>query len=298
MRRTFERAIFLGIVWVMFVFLWYLLIGYSKYSFLRDVDIDYSSLQFANEVVPFEEPYTSLHTEKIEREIIALRFSYDRIQLYHKREPLYIPYIRERLKVFWLPDDFVYLAIAESALKNNAYSSAWAAGIWQFMPETAKRYGLRVDKVIDERYNFEKATDAALSYLKEMYQDDFHNWTLAAAAYNRWENGLLRDMKEQGVSTYYDLDLNSETARYVWRILAIKYIMEHRYELYDTDLLWHQFTPPETISVEVGAIENIYTWLQTYNVAPSVFRELNPWILGESLPEGKWTVKLPKPQLP
>jgi hypothetical protein len=131
-----------------------------------------------------------------------------------------------------------------------------------------------------------------------MYDDDFQNWTLAAAAYNRWENGLKRDMKEQWVNTYYDLDLNSETARYVWRILAIKYIMEHRYELYDKELLWHQFILPETITVEVGAIENIYTWLQTYNVAPSLFRELNPWILHESLPEGKWTVKLPKPQLP
>jgi soluble lytic murein transglycosylase-like protein len=104
--------------------------------------------------------------------------------LYVKRYPLYIPYIEKQLKEKDIPNDFKYLPIAESALRNDVISSAGAAGIWQFMPETAKQYALRVDEFVDERYNFQKSTESAIAYLQELYRQ-FGDWSLVAASYNR-----------------------------------------------------------------------------------------------------------------
>ena len=109
--------------------------------------------------------------------------------------------------------DLFYLAIAESSLRETAVSSAWAVWIWQFMPATAKSYGLRVDENIDERYDAEKETDAAVQYLKKAYEK-FWNWTLAMASFNRGINGIANDMVSQYQSSFYDLWLNNENARY------------------------------------------------------------------------------------
>lgn len=121
-----------------------------------------------------------------------------------------------------MPDDIKYLAIAESFLKVDANSHKGAAWVWQFMPDTAKRYGLQVDDFVDERYDFEKSTDAALLYLEDLYAQ-FWNRVLVIAAYNRWENGLKNDLKEQNVDNFFDLETNNETSKYLYRILDIKY---------------------------------------------------------------------------
>ncbi len=183
-----------------------------------------------------------------------------------------------------MPDDFKYLAIAESALINTAVSSASAGGIWQFIPETARRYGLRVDEFVDERFHFEKATDAAIAYLSDLHQK-FDDWTLAAAAYNRGENGLQRALDAQGVDSYYDLYLNEETSRYIFRILAIKYVLENRDTLYEAHELGEPFSKPETHTIMVEGPIDIATLGRDLGLSYASVKFLNPWILSDRLPE-------------
>jgi membrane-bound lytic murein transglycosylase D len=250
-----------------------------------------SEVNFAGESVPFDEPHY-YNEEKFERELAVTLYSIYQVRLYHKREPLYIPYIERRLKEAGVPDDFKYLAIAESALKNNAVSTASAAGIWQFIPDTARRYGLIVNDDIDERFNFEKSTDAAMAYFRDLYAQ-FHDWTLVAAAYNRGENGLARDIASQGTSSYYDLYLNEETSRYVFRILAIKYVLANRFSLFDRSELGSQFESPPSKDVEVAGGTDMREWSRARGISYAAFRLLNPWVLGDVLPTGtNWHIRV------
>ena len=262
----------------------------GKHSGDLSKTLDYSKVNFSGEGVPFEGKYY-LNREKFERELSVTRFNIYQFVLYHKREPLYIPYIEKKLKEAGIPDDFKYLAIAESGLRNESLSSAGAGGIWQFVPETAKQYGLQVTESVDERYNFELATDAAIKYFQRLYED-FHDWTLVAAAYNRGENGLRRALEDQKVGSYYDLYLNEETTRYVFRILAIKYLMENRFVAFSADELGDPFTKPRTRTVEVSELSDIKTWCFSKKYDYATVRQLNQWILGNSLPKGKWKIQV------
>lgn len=261
-------------------------INYSKI-------IDYNNIYFAWEKVPLWKNWDNqINKQKFEKELFITIFNIDQFLLYHKRDWIYFPYIEKKLKEAWVPDDFKYLAVAESALKNESLSDAWAGWIWQFIPETGKRYGLEINEYVDERYNYEKETDAAIEYLKKMYKD-FWNWTLTAAAYNRWENWLRRALDDQKVNSYYDLYLNKETSRYVWRILAIKYVMENRYKFSFKDMLWEKYKEQETKTINSWKIDNLKEWSikKWYNY--SVIKELNPWIVQDKLPEWNWKIKLP-----
>jgi len=162
-------------------------------------------------------------------------------------------------------------------LRNVAVSTAGAAGIWQFMPDTARRYGLLVDEYIDERLDFKKSTDAAMRYLNDLH-DIFGNWTLVAAAYNRGENGLQRDLAWQFVDTYYDALLNNETARYVYRILALKEVLENRATYIDPAVLGDHYPRYVTSTVKVGQLDNVAQWATDNGYTYLQIRELNPWI--------------------
>ena len=184
------------------------------------------------------------------------------------------------------------MAVAESALREDALSSAGAEGIWQFIPATGRRYGLRVDDAIDERKNFEKATPAALDYLTFL-NDKFDSWTLAAAGYNAGENGIARRLGEQNVGDYYDLYLNEETSRYLFRILAIKEIMQQP-ETYGYDMSENSlFAWPELeIQTVVGSIADLADFAVEHGTTLRAIKELNPWIVGDSLPSGSFQVKI------
>lgn len=252
--------------------------------------IDYKDINFAWEKVSFDEKHF-FNREKFEKELNITRFNIYQFVLYHKREPIYFPIIEEKLRQAWIPDDFKYLAVAESSLKNDALSDSNAGWIWQFVPDTAKTYWLLINDSIDERYNFEKETDAAIKYFKKLY-NDFHDWTLVAAAYNRWENWLKRALDDQKVTSYYDLYLNEETSRYLWRILSIKYLMLHRFEIFDKEELWDQFSLPKTKNVLVyDKIDNLKDWAHNkwYNYA--YIKQLNPWIIWDKLPSWDWIIK-------
>lgn len=231
--------------------------------------------------------------ERFDKEFILASNNLYQFYLYAKRYPLYIPYIEKKLQEAWIPNDFKYLPIAESALRNDVVSTAWAAWIWQFMPETGKRYGLVVNEYVDERYHFVKATDAAIAYLSDLY-DKFWDWALVAAAYNRWENGLARDMESQNVDNYYDLYLNEETSRYVFRILAIKYVMMAYFEKKDfiDKIIWWVYSDPMTQEVPVWKIESISLWAKENGYNYKDIKILNRWIIWDSLPEWEWFISV------
>lgn len=229
--------------------------------------------------------------ERFDKEFLNTSYNLYQFFLYIKRLPLYLSYIEEKLEAYKIPDDFKYLPIAESALRNDVVSTAGAWWIWQFMPETAKEYWLIVNDQIDERYNFEKSTDAAMRYLSYLHTL-FEDWTLVAASYNRGQNGIAKALQNQQVESYYDLYLNEETSRYVFRILAIKYVIqdyESKKSSINTLIGW-QYNVPKTHILKVGKIDNLESWAKEIGQNYQVIKNLNQWILGNSLPEGNWEV--------
>ncbi|MEN3038399.1 MAG: transglycosylase SLT domain-containing protein [Candidatus Kryptonium sp.] len=247
------------------------------------------------ERIPLEIPDVR---ERFEREFY-LEFDENQLILDLKRCGKYMPYIESKLKEKGLPTDLKYLAIAESRLIENAYSSKGAAGLWQLMPETARRYGLRVDEYIDERLHIQKATEAALSYIQDLYKK-FNNWALVLAAYNAGDARITDAMQFQWVDNYFDLHLNRETSRFVFRVAAIKELISnaHRYGFtLDTAKL---FKPQNVKYVTVkGPIQNLALWAKMQGTNYKILKYLNPWILKSSLPSGEFQIALPvdaKPQ--
>ncbi len=250
-----------------------------------------SNLEFCGEKVPLENFYIREAWEK--EFLVTLARDYQNI-LYLKRSPKYFPLIESELASRNFPDDLKFLAVAESALREDIRSSAGAEGIWQFIPETGQRYGLRVDGEIDERKNFEKATPAALDYL-EFLHEKFDSWTLAAAAYNAGENGIARRLGEQMVGDYYDLYLNEEASRYLFRILAIKEIMnspeKYGYEITENGFFaW----PDLELKTVVGPIGDLAAFAKDNQTTLRVLKELNPWIAGGGIPDGSFVIKIPR----
>lgn len=231
--------------------------------------------------------------ERFDRELAVNKMNEDQMMMIWKRLPLFKPMIEKKLKAAGVPTDIFYLVLAESALRETAVSSAGAAGLWQFMPATAKGYKLRVDEFIDERFNTEKATDAAIKYLKKAY-DKFWNWTLAMAAYNRGTNGIANDMAYQFQNNYYDLYLNNETSRYIFRILAFKELFENLNTYFDTSKRWAQYSIPETTEIQVGKTDNLAAWAVSKGYSYLEIRALNPWIRKNALPEWSRTLRVYK----
>lgn len=242
--------------------------------------------------VPFSDG-NYYNKERFDKEFLLTSNNLYQFYLYVKRYPVFIPEIETKLLDAGIHDDLKYLPIAESALRNDVVSSAWAAWVWQFMPDTARRYWLIVNDDIDERYHFEKATDAAISYISDLY-DIFWDWALVSAAYNRWENGLRRDMKSQSVDNYYDLYLNEETSRYVFRILAIKYVMHSYFEkkwVIDK-VIWWVHEKPDTKLISVWEITDLHLWAESQGYNYKDIKILNRWIIGDNVPEGEWEIKI------
>lgn len=285
---------------IFYIWGFFLLVIFLLYFFIQKyTDIDEYLFKYPNFPINFaweEMPVDSSHfsnKEKFDREFIVTSNTIYQFYLYVKRYPTYIPYIESKLKEKWIPDDFKYLSIVESALRNDIVSHAWAWWIWQFMPETAKQYGLIVDEFVDERYNFEKSTDAALEYINNIYTD-LKNRTLVAASYNRWENAIKRILKEQNADNYYDLYLNQETWRYVFKILAVKYIMKNYMEhkkIIDK-IVWVPDKIPETKIIREEKIDDLVIWAWEHWQSYNNIKLLNSWIIWNSLPKWVWEIKI------
>lgn len=248
-------------------------------------------MDFCGEPVPLDEFEVR---ERMEREILLTLGNRAQVILYLKRASRYFPYIEDALRRAGLPDDLKYIAVAESAMLPHIGSSAGAVGYWQFIPETGRRYGLRIDREADDRRNIFASTRAATAYLGKLYAD-FNSWTLAAAAYNMGEAGLARRIREQGTRNYYHLYLPLETQRYIFRILAAKQILRdparYGFQMTSEDT----WTPLRFDRVEVVLSET--TPLRLIADASGThfkrIKDLNPEIRGSNLSAGKHTLLIP-----
>ena len=250
----------------------------------------HGSIDFAGEVMPTAGKY-QLNVERFDREVALLEINPAQFIMIYKRWNLIMPTIEKELKNTGLPDDLKYIPVIESALRDNVVSSAGAAGLWQLMPGTAQRYGLLVNSGVDERYDVTKSTAAAINYLKTL-SSLFHQWTLVAAAYNRGENGLQNTLESQYSSNYYDLWLNTETSRYVFRLLAMKYVREHKYMFFARATLWDMYRPFITHTIQVKQIPDIAARAKQNNLSYYEVKKLNPWIVNNALPDGKWNIEV------
>lgn len=218
--------------------------------------------------------------------------------IYHTLElgTRYKKQIIQTLKANGLPEDFYYLAIAESGL-NNLTSPKGAKGFWQFMEDAATRSGLEISETVDERFHPEKATLAACKYLKTL-NGIFHNWTLTAAAYNMGAGALLNNTKKQGTKDYYSLNLNSETARYVYRILSFKYLMEQPGEYGLKMNVKHKLAPIPYLIVKVDKdIPSLAEFAKEQGVSYAVLKTMNAWLVSDRLdvkPGKTYEIRIPK----
>lgn len=237
--------------------------------------------------------------EKFDRELTALAYTHGSTLLMIKRANRYFPEMAPILEANGVPSDLLYLACAESTLNPRAYSSAGAAGFWQFIASAAKEYGLEVNDEVDERYNLEKATAAACRYLLKAY-NRYGDWPSAMASYNGGMARVAKELDAQNADTSLDLYLAEETTRYPFRIMAIKTIMEkpaaYGYHLRADQL----YQPRRYRTVEVtGPVESWPEWAARQGISYSTLREENPWIRAKSLTNkaGKtYTVKIPTEQ--
>lgn len=238
-----------------------------------------SELSFAEEEVPLK--LVDVH-EKLDRELLVNTYWQSNTLLYLKRANKYFPIIEPILKANGVPDDFKYLAIIESGL-TPIVSPAGATGFWQIMKTTGKDLGLEINNEVDERYHIAKATEVACKYLNQAHKK-FGNWTLAAASYNMGMGGLNRQINKQNVSSYYDLKLNTETGRYVYRIMAAKEILStpEKYGFqYRENQLWNEIQTEELIID--SSIVDLAVFAKELGINYKILKEYNPWLRSNKL---------------
>jgi len=236
-------------------------------------------IQFAGETMQLTE--TDLK-ERMDKELLVNTYWQSNTLLMIKRANKYFPQIEKILAEEGVPEDFKYLALIESGLENVT-SSAGAKGFWQIMRATGRELGLEVNANVDERYNIELATRVACKYLKKA-KEKLGSWTLAAASYNRGISGIRRIMEKQQADNYYDLLLGTETKRYIFRILAVKEIVEspEHYGFYIKEA--QKYTPLQYTTVEVDtAITNIARFSKQMGVNYKIMKIYNPWLLQNHL---------------
>jgi membrane-bound lytic murein transglycosylase D len=250
------------------------------------------SLTFCDEPVPLEAPHVR---ERFEKAMLLALSDRAQVLLWIKRAPRFFPVIDKALRANGMPADLKYLAVAESALRPHAGSPKGAMGFWQLMPETARKYGLRVDEFIDERRSIYTSTPAALRFLQTLH-DQFSSWTLSAAAYNMGEEGLTAEILEQNTRDYYNLYLPLETQQFVFRILAVKLILSAP-QRYGFDIRTQDLYGPvmfDTVEVDCFQETPIRIVAQAAGTFFKVVKDLNPQIRGYYLQPGHHQVNLPQ----
>lgn len=232
--------------------------------------------------------------ERLEKELLLTTWDRSQVLLWLKRSRRYLPLIEQSFKENDLPEDLKYVAIAESALRAHAGSPKGAVGYWQFIRSTGRKYGLVINRYIDERRHITRSTQAAVRYLDVLYKE-FGSWTLAIAAYNMGEKGLRAEILAQGTQDYYRLYLPLETQRFIFRILAIKLIISDpaRYGFVLSD---RDYYPPLVFdSVEIDCPQEIPVFIvaQAAETYFKVIKDLNPHIRGHYFKRGRHQIWIP-----
>lgn len=254
-----------------------------------------SNLTFMGEPVPISNFDTR---ESLDRELQVNRLWHSQTILMIKRAHRYFPVIEPILKENGIPDDLKYIAVIESSL-TNAVSPSGAKGFWQFLSGTAKDFGLEVNDEVDERYNLEKATVAAISYFKQM-KEKFGSWTMAAASYNIGRGNLSKQMAQQKCRNYYDLILGEETERYIFRAIAIKQIMENpeKYGFSMPQSELYEPIPYSVVSID-STIPDMADFAFAHGTNYKMLKVLNPWLRSTKLTNPKrksYEIKLLTPE--
>jgi len=251
-------------------------------------------LDFADEAVPLENFDVR---ESLDREMLIVTNFHSQELLYLKKTNRYFSIIEPILKKNDIPDDFKFLALAESGFFDKIVSPAGAVGIWQFMKDAAIQYGLEVNEEVDERYHIEKATEAACKYLRHSFEI-YKSWTMVAASYNAGITGMNRQIDVQDSRNYYDLLLNEETSRYMFRILSLKLVISdpEKYGFKISDDEKYPIIPFKEVKV-AGSVKSFTEFARANNINYKLFKQFNPWLRQPNLknPKGKiYTVKIPE----
>lgn len=259
---------------------------------VRGIDIP-KSLDFAGELVPLENFDVK---EAIDRELLINTYWHSQTLLFLKKSTRYFGLIEPILKKYNVPDDFKFLALAESGF-SNVTSPVGAVGFWQFVPATAKEYGLEVNDEVDERYHVEKSTEAACRFLSSSH-NIYKSWTMAAAAYNAGRKGLNKQIQRQYTDYYYDILLNEETARYIFRIVALKMIIsnpqKYGFEIAKGD--YYQPIPYTEITIKTS-ITDLAKFAFEKGTNYKMLKMINPWLRDNILTNniGKsYNIKIPE----
>lgn len=249
-------------------------------------------LNFCKEPVPLDQHDIR---ERLEKELLLTLWGRPQVVLWIKRSNRYMHHIEKLLQQNNMPDDLKYVAIAESALRPHAGSRKGAIGFWQFMRGTGRKYGLIINKEIDQRRNIFASTMGAIRYFKELYAK-FGSWTLSAAAYNMGENGLETEILAQNTDKYYHLYLPLETQRYIFRIISAKLILtdpkKYGFRFKEEDLY-----PPlrfDRIRLECPQTIPILIVAQAAKTTFKVIKDFNPEIRGHHIPKGTHSILIPK----
>ncbi len=250
-------------------------------------------LEFAGEKIPTEN-FEVL--ERMEREFLSNTYWHSATILAIKRANRWFPVIEPILKKNNIPDDFKYLAVAESNLEN-VISPAGATGFWQFMKPAGEKYGLEINSQVDERYDVEKSTEAACKYLRDSY-DMFGSWIVSAASYNMGQDGVQKQRERQKVKNYFNLVLNSETSRFVARIVSLKYILQNP-EKYGFDIKTEdKYEPLDYSEVTLdSSVADLADYATSLGVNYFILKMYNPWLRDNYLSnktKTAYTIKLPK----
>ncbi len=251
------------------------------------------SVTFAEETVPIERFDTR---ESLDRELLVNSYFHSQTLRLIKLAPRYFSIIEPILEEKGVPDDFKYLAVAESGLNPRAVSPAHAVGLWQFLATTAKEYGLEINSEVDERYHIEKSTYAACDYLLKAYRK-YGSWATVAAAYNGGMAGVDRQMKRQNNEVYYDLLFGEETSRYVFRIIALKLIMENPEDFNLLVTNEEKYPVVQTREIEVnGHVNDFAAFAMEHNINYKLLKDFNPWLRENKLTNAnrkKYIIKIP-----
>jgi membrane-bound lytic murein transglycosylase D len=247
---------------------------------------------FAGERMPLDNFDTR---ESLEREILISAYRHSSTILIIKRANRYLPVIEKILKKNNIPDDFKYLAAAESEY-SNMISPAGATGFWQIMPETGREEGMEINQIVDERYDVEKSTQFACEYFQKSYEK-YGNWTLAAASYNGGRAGIDQQIAIQKQNNYYDLLLNEETARYIFRAEAYKLIISDP-ESYGFNIKKEDLYPElKYYDVKVDtAVADFSVFAEKFGTNYKLLKFLNPWLRKPYLtpkPGKTYDIKIP-----
>lgn len=265
----------------------------TRQSFTTPVEVP-TSMLFAGETISLR---NFDNREALDRELLVNSYFQSQTILYLKKSKRYFHLIEPILKKNSIPDDFKYLCLAESGFQEKITSPAGAAGLWQLMKKAATENGLEVTNEIDERYNMEKATEAACRYLYHSYKV-YGSWVNVAASYNAGISGIMRQTELQDSKNYFDLQLNDETSRYVYRVLALKLILEspEKYGFKVTEEEKYPILNCKEVTL-TGSVLDFAAYAHKQGINYKILKYFNPWIRQSYLrnPSGKkYLIKIPE----